>query len=157
MDHQALKTEIESGPLAAEIAPLLAEGNLDGVLGVLNDRRFPRITDTYVNARRLMSSLGAAVGATILDKLDATKAGDARLKWALSFMTDGGLNIGDPETRKALDDLAASGVLSTAERDAIKGLAEVPASQAEIDFGRFVTGAEVSIALRGGNEFIPGT
>jgi hypothetical protein len=139
MDYQALKTEIETGPLSAEIAPYLANGNLDGVLGVLNDLRFSRVADTYVNARRLMSLLGAAEAVVILDKLDAAKASDARLKWAMNFMVNGGVNLGDPETRLALEDLALSGVLTNEERDTLKALAEVPASRAELLFGRRLT------------------
>jgi hypothetical protein len=173
VDYQTLRERILTGAFQAECAPyviLPEDGKVaskngltpaecdQAIADILNDRRGQtRIADTFVNARLLMSRLGAALGATILDKLDAAKASDARVKWALSFMTDGGLNIGDPETRTALDDLAEAGVLTAQERDAIKALAEVPASQAEIDFGRFISGAEVSIALRGGNDFIPGT
>jgi hypothetical protein len=148
MDYAALRAEIETGPLAAEIAPFRSAGNLDGVLGVLNDRRFTRTVDSYVNARRLMSLLGAPMAATILDKLDAAKASDARLKWALSFMVDGGLNLGDPETRTALDDLATANVITATERDAVKSLADVPASRAEILFGQQIALTDLWEALK---------
>jgi hypothetical protein len=171
-EYQALRDRILTGAFQAECAPyviLPEDGKVtskngltpaqcdQAIADILNDRRGQtRVVETFVNARLLMSKLGASVGSAILDKLDAAKANDARVKWALSFMVDGGLNVGDPETRTALDDLAAAGVLTAEERDAIKMLAEVPASQTEIDFGRFVTGADVSIALRGGNGFTPG-
>jgi hypothetical protein len=171
-EYQTLRNRILSGALQAECAPyviLQADGKVtskngltpaqcdQSIADILNSRRGQtRIIETYINARMLMSKLGASLAAAILDKLDSAKAGDARVKWALIFIGQGGLNIGDPETRTALDDLAAAGVLTAEERDAIKALAEVPASQAEIDFGRFVTGADVSIALRGGNGFTPG-
>ena len=37
------KTEIETGPLAAELAPFVAAGNDGQVVAILNDKRFTKI------------------------------------------------------------------------------------------------------------------
>lgn len=79
--------------------------------------------ETMINARSLMANLGATEGATILEKLEAASAGNAAVKWALSFMTDGGLDVGNTETRNMLDTLATASVLTTDEASSVKGLA----------------------------------
>lgn len=145
----ALKTEITTDPLALGYA----DKSDAEVAALLNDRTRGRtrvVSPTMVNARTIMARLGAAAGATILDKLDAAKAGSPPIKWVFQFITQGeGIDVGHAETRAMLDQLASAGVLTAAEADAIKTLAVVQASRAEVLFGQPVSDRDVSIALRG--------
>lgn len=129
MDHQALKTEIETGPLAAECA-----GQSDDVVAaILNEKRFTAIQERYVTARTVLAELGATVGATILDKLEAAATQSSPVKWMLKFLTqDSGLDVGQAETQVCIDALTVAGVLTTEEAMALKSMALLPISRAEI-------------------------
>src|SRR4051812_30886554 len=107
MDFALLKTEIQTGPLAAELAPLVDANDDAGVAAVLNDRRSKRIVERHVNAKVLMSELGAGPGATFMGKLETLAASVPSVKYALDFLrTDSGVNVADPQTRGMLDQFA---------------------------------------------------
>lgn len=148
-----LKTEITTDPMGLGYAPLVSAGDDAGVAALLNDRTrgFTRVVSpTMVNARGLLARLGASVGASVLDKLDAAKASSPAIRWAFAFIVSAeGIDVGHAETRAMLDQLASAGVLTAAEADAIKTLAVVQASRAEVLFGQPVSDRDVSIALRG--------
>lgn len=142
----ALKTEITTDPLALGYAD---KSDAD-VAALLNDRTRGRtrvVSPTMVNARTIMARLGAAAGATILDKLDAAKAGSPPIKWVFQFITQGeGIDVGHAETRAMLDQLVAATVLTSAERDGVKSLAVFPCSRAEELFGAAVDHIDVANA-----------
>ena len=150
IDIVALKSEITTDPLAFGYAPLVAGGNDGAVAALLNDRakgRMRVVTPTMINARTLMAQLGASVGATVLDKLDAARARNPAVKWAFSFITSAeGIDVGHAQTRGMLDALAAAGVLTAAERDAVKALASFACSRAEELFGSAVDHLDVAKA-----------
>ncbi len=78
-----------------------------------------------VNARQLMAQLGAAAGAALLDKLEAAAGSNSAIKWAMKFLIQAeGIDVAHPATRMMLNQLAASGTITTAERDAVKALAQ---------------------------------
>lgn len=129
MDHAALKTEIETGPLAAECAGQ----SDDDIAAILNDNRFTAIQERYVTARTVLSELGATTGATILDKLEAAGASSSPVRWMLKFLAqDSGVDIGHANTQGCIDALVIAGVLTTDEATALKNMALLPTSRAEI-------------------------
>lgn len=167
IDYAALRNEILSGPLASECAPHVLDGTgpkVDGVSAarkdqaiadILNRQDYTRVVETFVNDIGLLSTLGAQTGAAILDKLESAQTVNRPLKWAFRALTsERGLDVGHPQTRAMLDALTPS-VFLASERDALKALAVQPASRAQIVLGEPVSAAQVSIALRGGNEFTP--
>lgn len=79
---------------------------------------------TFINARSIMATIGAAAGATILEKLSAASVNNPAIKWALSFITADGIDIGHPETRTQLMLLASTGVITDAERDSLLAMAQ---------------------------------
>ena len=135
----ALYNDIQSGPLAAECTSYIASHDVASVTAAFNRHDRPTtvaVPGSYFTVRSLMAALGASQGATILDKLDAVSASDSVVKWVLRVLnTMQGIDLGNPETRAQLDALASAGVLTTAERDAMKALAERAASRAEELFG----------------------
>ena len=129
MDYAALKTEIETGPLATECAGQ----SDDTVAAILNDKRYTATGERYVTARTVLAELGATTGAAILDKLEAASAQSSPVKWMLKFLTqDSGLDVGQTETQGCIDALAIAGVLTDDEAAALKSLALLPTSRAEI-------------------------
>lgn len=151
MDYTALKQEIESGPLAAELAPLIGteHGDTD-IAAVLNDTsRATVVRERICTAGTLLAKLGPEMGGTVLDKLEAAAAHSSAVKWAMRLILSSGIDVGDPGTRAQLDALAQGGVLTVGEAAAIKAIAVFPASRAEAaGFGQ-VTAGDVSRALRG--------
>lgn len=129
MDYTALKTEIETGPLATECAGQ----SDDAVAAILNDQRYMATKERYVTARTVLAELGATAGAAILDKLEAASAQSSPVKWMLRFLTqDSGLDVGQTETQGCIDALAIAGVLTADEATALKSMALMPTSRAEI-------------------------
>lgn len=86
---------------------------------------------TMVSARTVLAELGQA-GAIALDKLEAAGAQIPVVKWAMKFLTtDEGLDVGHPMSQSMLDQLAAAGVLTQTETDALKALALADQTRAE--------------------------
>lgn len=108
--------------------------------------------DLMVTSRGLYSMLGAATAETILGKLTAfAETADplapivARvLRWA--DPPADGINLGDPETREQFAALAAGGVITATERDAVLGLARAK-TRAEARGLGAVSMSEIRIAL----------
>lgn len=152
MNHEALKTEIQSGPLAAELAPYIASGNDTAIADALNDRRGETmLRERLISARGVLAQYpdGPAAGAAVLDKLEAAAAGVPAVKWVMSFLKADGIDIGSPATQGMLDQLAVGGLITAAEAGKLKSLGMVPASRAEIVLGQSVSVTDVAIALRG--------
>lgn len=129
MTPQELKIEIETGPLAAELA-----GKSDNeIADVLNDTsRFTLVKERFITARTLLAELGPTVGASVLDKLEAVSAVSSPVKWAMKFLATDGIDMGHAGTRAQMDALAQAGALTAEEAEAVKAIAEQPASRAEI-------------------------
>lgn len=145
-----LRVEIETGPLASELA---AAANDAARAAILNDKRLTTVKPTeMVNARILMSRIGAIEGAAFLDALEAAKDAVPAIKWALDFLrSEGGINVGDPVTRGMLDFLSSAqggSIVTAQQRDDIKALANEAKSRADILFQRDVTAEEVTRAMK---------
>lgn len=151
MNHEALKTEIQSGPLAAELAPHIASGNDTAIADALNSHRGETmLRERLISARGVLADYpdGPAAAAAVLDKLEAAAAHVPAVRWVMSFLKSDGIDIGSPATQGMIDQLVAAGVLTTDEGDKLKALGSVPASRAEIVFGRTVTANDVAHAVR---------
>lgn len=85
---------------------------------------------TMVTARTVLSELGMS-GAIALDKLEAAGSSNAVVRWAVKFLTGEGLDVGHPMSQSMLDQLAAAGVLTRTEADALKALALADQTRAE--------------------------
>lgn len=163
MNYQALRAELLSSPRAADYAPNVVTNDApkqnaypkdQSLADLLNAPAGTRLIDRYIDAVGLMAELGTATGAAVLGKLDAAQAAVPALKWAMiALQSDRGINVGHPETQAMLDDLAQANVLTQAEADSVKALGVAPSSLAYGLFGRPVTAADVSIALRFNAEF----
>ncbi len=122
MDFAQLKALIDSDPANAgktdeQVLTWLGEGS-----GAFHER--------LINARTLMSELGAAEGAAFLEKLEAASVANAAVKWGLKFLTGSGLDVGNAQTRTMLDGLELAAVITAEERDGVKAMA-VEKSRAE--------------------------
>lgn len=151
MNYAALKAEIETGPLAAELAPFVASGNDATVADVLNARRgATMLRSRLISARAVLGEYpdGPAVAATVLDKLEAAAPSIPAVKWVMSFMKADGIDIGSPATQGMLDQLAASGVITPDEAKKLKSMGIAPASRAEVVFGQMVSPTDVSESRR---------
>lgn len=151
MNYAALTAEIQSGPLAAELAPLVAAGNDAGVAGVLNSQRGETmLRERIISARGVLAEYadGPATAAAVLDKLEAAAPSVPAIKWVMSFLKGDGIDIGSPATQGMIDQLAAATVLTEDEAGKLKALGRVPASRAELVFGQPVTANDVARAVR---------
>lgn len=144
MDYSALKTEIDTGPLAAECAGCTDEA----IAAILNRGNTIAACERFVSARTILAEVPA--GATILDKLEAAAATIPDVKWAMKFLqTETGIDVGHATTRAQIDALVTAGVLTETEGAALKNLALKACSRAEIAGFGTVTAGDVSRALRG--------
>lgn len=165
MNYQALRDEILTGPLAATLAPNVvlpsdpkqnAAPRDQIIADALNLESGVRITEKFVNIPELMAQLGAMTAASILEKIEAASLSNIALKWAMiSVKSDRGIDVGNTETRSMLDQLVLDSVLTQAEADSIKALAEQPSSRSYESVGQPVTSRDVSVALRGDVNFTP--
>lgn len=136
----------------------LAQSDLQGlsveaIVARLNapDTSLPAITElrpTRIGPGTVMGVLGAAAGATLLDTLTALAPNNAPIRWALKVIDRGELDLSVANARAQVDQLAAAGVMTTAQAAALKALAEVQRhpSWAEAN-GISVTYREVIIAM----------
>jgi len=147
----ALKTEIQSGPLAGELAPYVTSGNDTQVAAILNEQRGETmLRERMINARGVLAYYpgGPLEAATVLDKLEAAAALVPAVKWVMTFLKTDGIDIGMPSTHAMLDQLAAGGLITVDEADKLKSLGYSPASRAEIVVGRSVSANDVARAIR---------
>jgi len=76
-----------------------------------------------VNAREILATLGASGGAVLLEKLEQAALVNPAVKWALKFMTEQGIDVGNTQTRATLDALVNAAVLTDGESNAVKAIA----------------------------------
>lgn len=128
-----------------------ASGKDATIAGILNQPAGERLVQRQFTAISLMAELGAITGATILEKLEAASASNPVLKWAmLAARTPPGIDFGHIETQKMVDMCVTADVITSEEGIKMKSLGKTSSSLALAAFGKAVTGAEVSNALRGG-------
>lgn len=154
MTPAELKTEITTGPLAAELAPFVAAGNDGQVAAILNDttRGATMLKLTMISARGVLSGYagGPVAAAAVLDKLESAAATVPAIKWVMTFLKSDGIDIGHPATQGMLDQLATGGVLTATEAAHLKALGVFPASRAEV-LGTTIDITDVARSLRNDN------
>lgn len=160
MDYSALRTAILAN---ADCRPHIVTNAMpkqdarvqdQAIADILNAAAGTRLVDQFETAISLLAHLGAVTGATILDKLETASTTHPVLKWSmLALKSERGINVGDPEARMMIAQLAVDNVLTKAEADSLMALAVRPSSLSYAAVGRPVTGADVSIALRFNAEF----
>ena len=152
MNFAALQTEIQSGPLAVELAPYLESGNDTAIAAALNEQRGETmLKERFVSARSILAfyPAGPAAAAVVLDKLEAAGTMVPAVKWVMTFLKTDGIDIGSPATQAMLDQLAAGGLITTDEATKLKSLGFALASRAEIALGQAASVTDVAIAMRG--------
>ncbi len=138
MDYQALKTYIEGD---ADFAQWIADG-CDGLIAkAINARTTTGYKETEIGIGLILETIGVSSGNNLLDAIKATP--DFRYVWPL--LEQGRLRLDSPVTLGALDMLVGGNVITQAESDALKALAqqEVPV------LGYTITHGDVAKALRG--------
>jgi hypothetical protein len=120
------------------------------IADALNAPTETRVVETRITDLILMDRLGVAMANTILDKLQAASADNSAIRRAMKAIeSERGIDIGNDDVRDMLDQLAAGLVLTAEEVAALKDLAVQPCGIAAKTLGRAVSGADISIALRG--------
>jgi hypothetical protein len=141
-----LATELTNDPLSRGYTQFIPDS--PGVLAdMMNIQIYSMPKEKFVSARGVLAAHGSA-GAAILDKLEAASTSVSEIKWAFNFLkTDSGIDVGHPVTRALIDQLAGSGVLTTAEATMIKDMAIQPASRTDVLGLPYVREADIRAAL----------
>jgi len=145
-----LQTEITTGPLAAELAPFVAEKNVAAMLGILNDKRFLSPVSRMVTDRTILaecinptSGLPDAVWASsILDKMDAVAAQSTLVARAMKRIYGDGLDIGDKAAQAQINMLVPA-VLTAGEAAALCALGMAKIGRAKIALGTDASAAGI--------------
>ena len=84
----------------------------------------------YLKDKDVMRILGRAEGAAFLDALEALSASKSEIKWMLRSISSDGIDIGEQETRAALEGLVAAGMpeLNQAQADLLMAGAKIKTS-----------------------------
>lgn len=131
-----LKTEITSGPLATELAPLVAAGNDGKVAAILNDKRYTR-TERVPLRDIVRYLLDNGVWLTIVDKAaeQAVSPAKSSARMFIEVQKMGfveSLDMSRPSSQGMLSALVAAGTMTAAHQAAITNMGFVPASRAEV-------------------------
>ena len=148
MNYAALKREIVTDPLGRGYASMTDQQIADS----LNTADRTTIVPTVVGALGIMRLVGPAIGAGILDKIEAAANSDSRLKWFLRELSAQGVDLGHPVTRATIDELVVTGVLTQTEADSLKRAAERTVSRAkELELGVYPVSAQMVQTAREGS------
>lgn len=152
MTPAELKTEITTGPLAAELAQFVAAGNDGQVAAILNDKRFTKTQRVPLRdiVRYLLDN---GVWLTIVDKAADVAASQAKsaARVFLEVQKMGfveSLDMGKPSSQGMLSALVAAGTMTAAHQTALTNMGVVPASRAEV-LGATIDIPQIATALRG--------
>lgn len=161
MDHDALRSEIETDPAGVGYAALVAAGNDTAVAGLLNadfdtHLGLVGIPDVQAELHKFVHSSGLPVWLVIEDTADDTQANAGlraacRMVRAVATSRYENVDLSLLAVAGALDALLLGGVLTEAQREALDDLATRARSRAEVVFGAgvVVSHTDVAVALRG--------
>jgi hypothetical protein len=142
MDYVALKAEIETGPLASELAPHIANGNDQAIADALNRVDAARLIDrTIVPAHEI-------IDATVVADWTGLSAAE-RLRYQ-TITGAGEVNLKNPNVRASFQQMFGAG---SGTRTALLALQKRSGSRAEeiadtLKTNGAITPTDVSIALR---------
>ena len=125
MDYQKLKDEIMARPDFVGLSD-------NTVADILNDPAMQTtIRPRLITARTILAELPN--GAEILDKLESVATQVSAVKWSMFYLKgESGIDIGHAGTIAQIDGLVAGGVLESNEGEALKNMALLPTSRADI-------------------------
>jgi hypothetical protein len=136
MTPAELKTEITSGPLATELAPLVAAGDDGQIAAILNDKRYTR-TERVMLRDIVRYLLDNGAWLTIVDKASDTTPSQAKNAarnfvevQKMPFLES--LDMSKPSSQGMLSALVGAGVMTAAHQTAITNMGVIPASRAEL-------------------------
>lgn len=154
MSPAELKTEIQTGPLAAELAPFMSAGDDLSVARILNrqdiaNKKLVSLDDlaNYLSDQGVLANIAdAAVDATNTAHAAARKAvSTLRLSRELGIRA---INMQRPGNQSLISNLVSAGLMTTGQANGVKALADTLSSRAEIVFGQFVSPNNVSEARK---------
>lgn len=123
MDYTKLRSLLDSDPSTATMTDQQAADWCNA------NSPTPQIVEYFGNAQIVASTIGAQRAATVLDTMTAQGGALARFtKWIES---EKGVNFGDPETRNQLDALVSLNIITQAEANKLKALAERTVTRAQ--------------------------
>lgn len=141
MTPAELKTEIQTGPLAAELAPFVAAGNDEKVAAILNRKDIPEkkrvlmsVLVDYLSEQGILANIAdvalnaAAAGHAAARKVVAT----LRLSTELGVTS---INMKRAGNQALITDLVTTGLMTAAQANDVKALANTTFSRAEVAFG----------------------
>jgi hypothetical protein len=126
-----------------DLGPMVDRGDHVSVVAYLNPTVPKKTVSTFVTARTVLAAYATSTttpGAAILDALNTAAASNSTVKWAMSFVTGSGLDMGDPETAAMLGLLVAGGALTQPQADALKALALVDNPIDHLEVGHALSG-----------------
>ena len=110
MTNQEIRDAIAADPA---LQAMQAAGNYAGIAAALPPDTVI-VRETEVGVGLIMGTLGPALGADVLDSLDAIKESNNAVKWAWVLLNAGTLYIGDAGTRAMVQALADQGAFTAA-------------------------------------------
>ena len=149
MDYEALKTEIQTGPLAAELAPFIAAGNDTAIADALNRRDISAkgsVSSHYIRQYLMLVDLLIAIEAS---PAPACVAAKRALEVFPVFGLANPMILG--KFGQVLDGLVAEDLIpdfTEVHKATILGLADTLVSRAEIVMGQAVSPNDVARAIR---------
>lgn len=146
-----LLLEIQTGPLAATLAPLVNANNDIAIAEALNAKNYTKLSSVTRNIF-LIWAASTGMRATIEDHAanpsSPLRSSALSLKDILSD-TASSIDFGIDGNVTMLEAWQAAGAITSQQKLDLLTLATIPASRADIVLGRPTSPAEVSLALRG--------
>lgn len=140
-----IQTELTTGPLAAEVAPFLAVGNLIPVAEILNRADIPatkvcqaRKAKTVLLVAGLWGNIKVAANTPAHPVYPAALAA-----YEIGQDPDGEFDFADPKAKPMLDALEAATLITPAARLEIEALCRTTISRAQQVFGRDIAWTEL--------------
>ena len=151
MDYVALKAEIDTGPLAATLAPMVTAGNDAGIADALNAKNIVvkgKLETHYIRQYLMLVDLLIPIETTVTPTcIAATRAMDV---FPIFDLSDTTILAKFTQVIDGLVDEPLVPDFNVVHRDTILGLADIKISRAEQVLGHSITHADVAVALRGG-------
>ena len=155
MNLAALKTEIQTGPLAAELAPFVASGSDAEIAKRLNradiaHTKIVPLSDLvqYMSEQGLLANIADAA----VNTADPAHAAARKVVATLRLSTELGvqtINMQRTSNITLITGLVTAGLMTSPQATALRALANILASRGTVLWGETVTHEQVGNALRG--------
>lgn len=149
-----IKAEISAGPLAAEIAPFVAAGNDQKVADIINRQdiagkkraAMPDLVN-YLSDQGILANIADAA----IDAANPGHAAARKVVATLRLSTELGvtnINMERAGNQALISNLVSVGLMTVAQANGVKALANTVLSRAEILWGQPITANDVARAVR---------